>query len=114
MSNYVYCNDELYHYGVPGMRWGVRKARYKSMSRKERKATRQAYYNTPKGKMLKVARNTVIGNIAAGPLVGVTAGLITAKRNGTLDLYGKKGRDFMDQLKEQHRAEKREAERDDD
>lgn len=28
MANYIYTNDgELMHYGVPGMRWGVRKAR---------------------------------------------------------------------------------------
>lgn len=26
MSNYVYYNGELYHYGVKGMKWGVRKS----------------------------------------------------------------------------------------
>lgn len=26
MANYIYYNGELYHHGVPGMRWGVRRA----------------------------------------------------------------------------------------
>lgn len=28
--NYTYQSDELYHYGVPGMRWGQRKSNYSS------------------------------------------------------------------------------------
>lgn len=32
MSEFVYCDGELYHYGVPGMRWGVRRAnRYRQL-----------------------------------------------------------------------------------
>ena len=30
MSDYVVINGELYHYGVKGMKWGVRKKYYKS------------------------------------------------------------------------------------
>lgn len=36
-------NDDISHYGVKGMKWGVRKDRYKSMSRSERKTQRQKY-----------------------------------------------------------------------
>lgn len=68
---------ELYHHGVKGMKWGVRKSVYKSMNRKQRKAAREKYYNTPEG---KIKRNTTIGTILGGPIVGVIAGSITAKK----------------------------------
>lgn len=35
--------DELMHYGVPGMKWGVRKERYKAMGRRDRAAQRYKY-----------------------------------------------------------------------
>ena len=36
-------NKELYHYGVKGMKWGVRKSEYKSMSKQQKKQTRDEY-----------------------------------------------------------------------
>ena len=38
-------NDELAHFGVPGMKWGVRKSTYKSLNRRQRKALK-AYSTT--------------------------------------------------------------------
>lgn len=33
--------SDIYHYGVKGMKWGVRKSEYKSISRKDRKKLRK-------------------------------------------------------------------------
>ena len=36
-------NSDISHHGVKGMKWGVRKSEYRSMSRKDRKQTRKDY-----------------------------------------------------------------------
>lgn len=36
-------DSDLLHYGVKGMKWGVRKSEYRSMSRSDRKAQRAKY-----------------------------------------------------------------------
>lgn len=68
---------ELYHYGVPGMKWGIRKSVYKSMNRQQRKEIRKNYYKTPEG---KVAKATTIGTILGGPIGGLIAGSIANKK----------------------------------
>ena len=69
--------NELYHYGVKGMKWGVRKEVYDSSSRSRKKEIRKEYYKTPEGRIKKA---TTIGTILGGPLVGIVAGSITARK----------------------------------
>lgn len=56
MSNYILTADgELYHYGVPGMKWGQRKASYASeqsaykQARKDYRAARKNYRRETRG-----------------------------------------------------------------
>ena len=97
-DGHIYSSDELLHYGVPGMKWGVRKEHYKAMNRHERKKTREKYYQTEEGKLYKVKRNTIIGTVLGGPLVGVATGLITAKRNDILEKQVSRGKQYVEKL----------------
>lgn len=49
MWNYIY-QDELYHYGVKGMKWGVKKSEYDSMSKGQKKKLRKEYKQDEKWK----------------------------------------------------------------
>jgi hypothetical protein len=68
MSDYIYTSDgelyhadELYHYGVPGMKWGKRKARYEARTtRKLSRAGRiqgQAQYHRDKSAKIVDSHN---------------------------------------------------------
>ena len=67
----------LAHYGIKGMKWGVRKSVYNSSSRSRKKEIRKEYYKTPEGQIKKAA---TIGTIFGGPIGSIIAGSITAKK----------------------------------
>ena len=72
--------DELYHYGVKGMKWGVRKKAHNSSNRSRKKEIKKEYYKTPEGRIKKA---TIIGDIKNIKLSSVDKNVI------------KKGRNFM-------------------
>lgn len=90
MSKYILMHgvfadvNELYHYGVKGMKWGVRKDEYKAMTRKQRKKLQDDYFKTEAGSaaIKRLNKNTTIGVLLGGPLGGVIAGFSTLKRIG--------------------------------
>ena len=77
MWQYNYSDNYLAHYGVKGMKWGVRKEVYNSSSRSRKKEIRKEYYRTPEGRVKKA---TTIGTVLGGPLAGIVAGSITARK----------------------------------
>ena len=63
-------NNELYHYGVKGMKWGVKKSVYKDMTKSQRRKAKKEYLKTEEGKQYKsrkkaAIKGAVIGGAAA-------------------------------------------------
>lgn len=57
MSEYIYYDGELYHHGVKGMRWGVRRA-LRKRSRNERLQKRALDYDRKSAQLTKKAEKT--------------------------------------------------------
>ena len=70
MKEFVISNGELYHYGIPGMRWGHKKGPKASSS--QSKPKKQKKELTPEEKKARGKK------IAAGVLIGVGAMAVTA------------------------------------
>lgn len=66
-------NNTLYHYGVKGMKWGVRKDRYKSMSKSQRQKTQKKFYDDHED---RIKRGGNLGGNIAGIAGGIAGGLL--------------------------------------
>lgn len=59
MGKYIICNDELYHHGVKGMRWGVRR---KTSNRKKLTVRESAKSTTDDKNVARKALQRFIGH----------------------------------------------------
>lgn len=66
-------NNELYHYGVPGMRWGHRKAATSSSNTSRRTKSETAKTTTNNKHLSKKTKIAIGSTVAVAALAGVGA-----------------------------------------
>ena len=94
-------NQYICHYGTKGMKWGVKKAKYDSMSRSDKRQTKKSYKkSTPAHRVRrkdmnleqrKQSNRQIIGSLLGGP-IGST---IAAKTGRNKDETTRAGRNFV-------------------
>lgn len=100
MANYIYSGGELYHYGVPGMRWRHKKAGYVTGFQAKKRATIAANEARKKS----IAESRASGDKGVGSFQRANRKALNAKRQA----YGKSMKADLDHNK-QLRAEKKAA-----
>ncbi len=103
-------DDFLAHYGVPGMKWGKRKAEYKSLSKSEKKAQKTKEIEAAR---LRSAKGENFKNYskASANVKAAKAALKTAKKSEGPDQIAKKeiglanAKQVLKQVKQQNQED---------
>ena len=97
--NYSAPSDELYHYGIPGMKWGHRKARptVSSTGRRSRKATSTADKNSPEYQAKVAKRKKALKIVGTALAAYGTYKLAKYVQNKRSTAAFKKAQDYLDQ-----------------